>query len=106
MGTRPHYPRPFRVLPEWAIKTGLPSRNRKPGGARSKSYTHEGGETVQKVRTGQVVGLLAVAALLAALDAIVGLGAVGWAVGLICGVVISCALARGLARGGDDALRP
>ena len=45
-------------------------------------------------------------ALLAALGMAVGLGGAGWVVGLVCGVVTNAAVARGLARGGGDALGP
>ncbi len=61
---------------------------------------------MQKVRTGQVTGLLAVAALLAALWATLGLSALGWAVGLICAVVLVCTLSLGLVRSTSDGLGP
>ena len=49
-------------------------------------------------RTGPVAGLLAQVALLAVLEVTVGLGPVGWVVGLGCGVVLDAAVARGLRR--------
>ncbi|MQA13457.1 MAG: CDP-alcohol phosphatidyltransferase family protein [Pseudonocardiaceae bacterium] len=57
-------------------------------------------------RSGPAVGLIAQVALLAALEVIVGLSAVGWAVGLTCGAVTNAAVARSLASGGVDALGP
>jgi len=61
---------------------------------------------VQKVRTGQAIGLVAVVALLAALGATLGLSALGWAVGLLCGVVMSCTLSLGPGRSSSDGLGP
>jgi phosphatidylglycerophosphate synthase len=57
-------------------------------------------------RSGPAVGLIALIALLAALQASVGLGASGWIVALTCGTVINAAVARGLARYGGDGLGP
>lgn len=56
------------------------------------------------VRSGLAVGLVALVALLAALGTTVDLSVPGWGVGLTCGVVMSAAVARGLARGGAGAL--
>jgi phosphatidylglycerophosphate synthase len=65
---------------------------------------------VQPVRTGPVVGpvvgLLAQLAVLAALAGAVGLGSLGWVVGITCGVTTAAALALGLARHGADRLGP
>jgi len=55
---------------------------------------------------GPVVGLLAQLAVLAALAGAVGLGSLGWVVGITCGVLTSAALALGLARHGADRLGP
>jgi phosphatidylglycerophosphate synthase len=57
-------------------------------------------------RSGPAVGLIALIALLAALQVSVGLGASGWVVALTCGTVINAAVARGLARYGGDGLGP
>jgi phosphatidylglycerophosphate synthase len=56
------------------------------------------------VRSGAAVGLIAQVVLLAALALTVGLSFSGWLVGLACGVVLNVAVARGLARGGTEAL--
>jgi phosphatidylglycerophosphate synthase len=45
-------------------------------------------------------GAIALVALLAALDASVGLNSAGWVVGIACGVVTTTGIARGLARYG------
>ncbi len=50
------------------------------------------------VRRGLMVGSAMLVALLAALATTVGLGSVGWGVGLACGVVTAVAVARGAAR--------
>jgi phosphatidylglycerophosphate synthase len=47
---------------------------------------------------GPLVGLAAQVVLLAGLGVAAGLGAAGWAAGLICAVVVSAALANGLSR--------
>ena len=47
------------------------------------------------VRRGLVVGSAALVALLAVIAATVGLGSLGWGVGLACGVVTSVGVARG-----------
>jgi phosphatidylglycerophosphate synthase len=54
---------------------------------------------VVTVRRGLAVGLVALVALLAVLEATVGLKVAGWGVGLTCGVVASAALARSRANG-------
>jgi len=54
--------------------------------------------------TGPLVGLAAQVLLLAGLGAAAGLGAGGWAAGLICAVVVSAALANGLSRHGCEGL--
>ncbi len=56
------------------------------------------------VRSGLAVGLVALVALLAALGTTADLHVPGWGVGLACGVVMSAAVAHGLARGGAGAL--
>jgi phosphatidylglycerophosphate synthase len=58
------------------------------------------------VRSGPAVGLTALVALLAALGMTVGLGGLGWVVGLACGVVLNTAVAGGVARNGVTALGP
>ena len=45
-------------------------------------------------------------AMLSALAATVGLNRSGWVVGIACGVLVSAALVRGLARSGSDVLGP
>jgi phosphatidylglycerophosphate synthase len=55
---------------------------------------------------GSVVGLAALVALLVALEATVGLSALGWVIGLACGVVVNAAVALGLARDGALAVGP
>jgi phosphatidylglycerophosphate synthase len=52
------------------------------------------------------VGLVAQVVLLAALGTTVGLGALGWVVGVASGVVVNAAVARGLARDGAGLLGP
>jgi phosphatidylglycerophosphate synthase len=64
------------------------------------------GGAVLTLRSGPAVGLVAQATLLAALETTVGLGTLGWLVGLGCGVVVNAAMALGLARAGADALGP
>lgn len=58
------------------------------------------------VRSGAVVGLIVQVALLAALALTVGLSPSGWVVGLACGVLMNVAVARGLVRGGNEAMGP
>lgn len=64
------------------------------------------GGALLTVRSGPIVGLIAQAALLAALGWTVGLNRWGWTVGLTCGVVVNAAVARGLARSPAEALGP
>jgi phosphoglycerol transferase MdoB-like AlkP superfamily enzyme len=56
------------------------------------------------VHAGPLAGLIAQVLMLAALAGTVGLGAVGWVVGLACGVLINGNLARGLSRHRLDGL--
>lgn len=49
------------------------------------------------VRTGLGAALAALVALLACLTALLGLGVLGWGVGLVCGAVLAVAVARGSA---------
>jgi phosphatidylglycerophosphate synthase len=56
------------------------------------------------VQTGPLAGLIVQALLLAALAGTVGLSARAWVVGLTCGVILSAALARGLARHRSEGL--
>jgi phosphatidylglycerophosphate synthase len=56
------------------------------------------------VQTGPATGLIVQVLMLVVLAQTVGLGAVGWAAGLTCGVVIDATLARGLARHRSDRL--
>jgi phosphatidylglycerophosphate synthase len=56
------------------------------------------------VQPGPVIGLIGQLAVLAVLDATVGLDAVGWLVGAGWGLVVTAALARGLARTGRTGL--
>jgi phosphatidylglycerophosphate synthase len=58
------------------------------------------------IRSGPAVGLTALVALLATLGMTVGLGSLGWVVGLACGLVLNAAVARGLARNGVTTLGP
>jgi phosphatidylglycerophosphate synthase len=61
---------------------------------------------VRAVRTGPVTGLLCQFAVTVALAATVGLGALGWVVGISYGVIANLLLARGLASHGADRLGP
>jgi len=61
---------------------------------------------VHKVRTGPVIGLITQLALLAALAGTVGLGAAGWVVGVIYGVITAAVLTHGLIDQGADKLGP
>lgn len=56
--------------------------------------------------TSAVVGLLALIAGLGLLDAAVGVGPVGWAVGLTCGAALSTFMVRGLAMAGASSPGP
>jgi phosphatidylglycerophosphate synthase len=56
------------------------------------------------VQTGPLAGLIAQVLLLAALAGTVGLSARAWVVGLTCGVILSAALVRGLARHRSEGL--
>jgi phosphoglycerol transferase MdoB-like AlkP superfamily enzyme len=56
------------------------------------------------VHAGPLAGLITQVLLLAALAGTVGLGAVGWVVGLACGILVNGFLARGLARHRLDGL--
>ena len=58
------------------------------------------------VRSGPVVGLAGQVALLVALEAGVGLSAVGWLVGIVCGVIVNAAVALGLSRGTGATVGP
>lgn len=58
------------------------------------------------VGKGLAVNLAALVALLATVETTVGLTLQAWGVGLACGALMSAAVARGLARGGADALGP
>lgn len=62
--------------------------------------------SVLTVRRCPAVGSTAQVALLAALGMTVGLSPAGWAVGLVCGVVLNAAVARGLARSGAEGPGP
>jgi phosphatidylglycerophosphate synthase len=53
-----------------------------------------------------VTGLIAQVLLLTALAGTVGLGGPGWVVGVICGVIVNAALARGLSRHRSERLGP
>jgi len=55
--------------------------------------------TLQAIRTGPAIGLLAPVALLALLAATAGLGEAGWLVGVACASTLATGLARGLAHG-------
>ena len=58
------------------------------------------------LRRGAALGVIVQVALLAAIGTTVGLGPLGWVVGLTCGVVVNAAVARGLALSGSHALGP
>jgi phosphatidylglycerophosphate synthase len=60
----------------------------------------------QVVPRGAVVGFLGVLALLAVLELVVGIGVIGWTVGLACGVGVNGLLAWGLAARGEPWLGP
>jgi phosphatidylglycerophosphate synthase len=61
---------------------------------------------VRAVQRGPVTGLIAQLVLLVALAGTVGLGALGWVVGIACALVTSAALGSGLVRCGSDGLGP
>jgi phosphatidylglycerophosphate synthase len=61
---------------------------------------------VRTVQRGPLVGLLAVAGLLAVLSVTVGLGPEGVALGLACGAVLAVGVATGLRRHGRERLGP
>lgn len=58
------------------------------------------------VRTGPAVGLFAQIALLASLTVIVGVGSVGWLVGIGYGLVLCATLSRAMTGAGTDTLGP
>ena len=62
--------------------------------------------TARASGTGPVTGLIAPVLLLAVLAWTVGLGEAGWTAGVACALIITAALARGLARGPDHRLGP
>jgi phosphatidylglycerophosphate synthase len=64
------------------------------------------GGTVRAGHASPVIGLIAQALLLTVVAATAGLGAAGWVAGLACGITVSAALARGLARAPDHRLGP
>ncbi|MDQ1743932.1 MAG: hypothetical protein QOE23_2271 [Pseudonocardiales bacterium] len=61
---------------------------------------------MRPVSAGPVIGLTALLALLGMLTVTVGLGAVGWTVGVGCAVIASATLARALKRHGTFRLGP
>jgi phosphatidylglycerophosphate synthase len=61
---------------------------------------------VSSVQDRAALGVIAETLLLSALDALVGLSALGWVTGLTCAFVVNAALARGLCRTGAVALGP
>lgn len=61
---------------------------------------------MRTVQRGPLVGLIAVAGLLAVLGVTVGLGPAGLALGLACGAVLAVGVATGLRRYGRDRLGP
>ena len=60
---------------------------------------------MRAVQPGALAGLVGQVLLLAVLGGTVGLTITGWAIGPICGVTMSAALARGLSRHGYNRLR-
>ena len=62
--------------------------------------------TARASQASPAIGLIAQVVLLAVLAVTVGLGAVGWSVGIACAVTMATALARGLARTPGDRLGP
>jgi hypothetical protein len=67
---------------------------------------HEYGGTVRTVQTFPAAALVAQLAMGVALAATVGLGGAGWAVVIVCGVLLNAALARGVLRYGAHQLGP
>lgn len=67
---------------------------------------HEYGGTVRAVQTFPVTALIAQVTMGAALTVTLGLGRAGWAVVILCGVVMNAALARGVIRYGPHRLGP
>jgi phosphatidylglycerophosphate synthase len=63
------------------------------------------GRMIRAVQAGPLAGLIAQVLLLAVLGGTVGLSVTGWAIGLICAVIMNAALARGLSRHGSNRLR-
>ncbi len=61
---------------------------------------------MRAVRTAPAIRPALHLAMLFALAVTVGLNGSGWVVGIACGVVVSAALVRGLARSGSDVLGP
>ena len=61
---------------------------------------------MRAIQAGPAIGLIAQVLLLAALAGTVGLGGVGWVVGVTCSAIASAALARGLARQRSARLGP
>ena len=61
---------------------------------------------MRKVQTDPLIGLLAQVAVLAVLTAAVGLSALGWLVGMSCGLVTDLALTHGLGRRQTPTLGP
>ena len=57
-------------------------------------------------RTGPAVGLVGLCALLALLQTVVGVGVLGWVVGLACGLVVSGSVTAGMNRFGGHRLGP
>lgn len=64
------------------------------------------GGVARRVQIGPAIGFLAQLALLAALGETVGLSALGWLVGIGCGMLTNATLAGGLTRHGFDRLGP
>ena len=61
---------------------------------------------VPQLRTGPAIGVVIQVALLAILDATVGLGAAGWITGVVYGLAVGALLSWGLDRTGGAALGP
>jgi phosphatidylglycerophosphate synthase len=67
---------------------------------------HQYGGTMRAVQAFPVTGAIALVTMGAALAVTVGLSEAGWVVGMICGVVMNAALARGVLRYGHYRLGP